>query len=293
MKKYVTFCLFLVFFFSIQLQSEQQEKKQPPHYRQEPNPVTIHKIRGNIYELRGGSGANSACMVTEKGIFVFDAKMDVESAQAMKKKIREVSDIPVTDIILTHSDGDHIQGLPGFPQGLTIISHRNTRQHIDQYNSENKANLPLPSMTFTESLTIHSGETAFELYYYGPAHTNGDIIIYFPQEKVAILGDLYFKNRDPLIHMHKNGSSFGLAHALEQILALDADIFLSGHSEPAAREDIQEYYQALKEKQKKVKDLVEAGKSLDDVKKVFGLPLEEQRWKNLVEVIYMELTEKK
>jgi hypothetical protein len=39
------------------------KKPQPPPYRQEPAPITVHKVSNHVYEVRGGSGANCAFIV--------------------------------------------------------------------------------------------------------------------------------------------------------------------------------------------------------------------------------------
>jgi len=285
MKKQILFGITLIL-----LLASMALAQQPPQYRQEPKPISVHKITDKVYEFRGGSGANTACILTDDGIFVVDGKMHLKSAGEMVAEIKKLSDKSITDILLTHSDGDHVQGLPGFPQGVQIISHANTRKHMVKANAESDAGLPLPSMTFTKRMQIYSGRTKIQLFHFGPAHTNGDAVIYLPKEKVAIIGDLFFTDRDPLIHMHKNGSSFGLTKTLKQICELDAEIILSGHSTPVGKTEIRELLKSLEDKQTRVKKMVADGKSLDEVKKAFYIPLEEQRWKSLIEVIYLELT---
>jgi len=264
--------------------------QQPPQYRQEPKPISVHKITDAVYEFRGGSGANTACILTRDGVFVVDGKMHVKSAGEMVAEIKKLSDKPITDILLTHSDGDHVQGLPGFPENVRIISHANTRKHMMKANEESDSDLPLPSMTFTKRMQIHAGKTRILLFHFGPAHTDGDVVIFLPKDKVAIIGDLFFTDRDPLIHMHKNGNSFGLAKTLKQICELDAEIVLSGHSEPVGKPEIRELLKSLEDKQGAIKRMVAEGKTLDEIKTSFDIPLEEQRWKSLVEVIYLELT---
>ncbi len=157
----------------------------------------------------------------------------------------------------------------------------------------------LPNMVFSERLSLYLESSLrskrIDLLYFGPAHTDGDAVIYFPDEKVAFIGDLIFIGRDPLIHRHKNGSSFGLVKVLRAILNLDAEIFVHGHGELATKEEILSVIQRVEEKQVRIQALVKEGKSLDQVKKAFNV--EERpgamQWKSLVEVIYLELTEKK
>jgi len=98
-----------------------------------------------------------------------------------------------------------------------------------------------------------------------------------------------------LIHRHKNGSSFGLVKVLKAILNLDAEIFIHGHGDLATKKDIQNLIQNVEEKQIRVQALVKEGKTLEQVKRIFNI--EDQpggiRWMSFVEIIYLELTERK
>ena len=82
------------------------------------------------------------------------------------------------------------------------------------------------------------------------------------------------------------------------MLALDADTFLSGHSDPLSKKDIQALYTSIADKREKVKSMVAEGKSLEDIKKAFGIDEGaaqpgRMRFMSFVEVIYLDLTEKK
>lgn len=268
-----------------------QQAAQPPQYRQETAPVTVHKISPHVYEVRGGDGANCAFIVGDKEVFAVDAKMSDASAREMIVAIGQTADKPISHLLLTHSDGDHVNGLGGFPETLDILSHANTAKHIAAANETAETRLPLPNETFYTRMGLSSGALQVDLYYFGPAHTDGDVVIHIPEDRVAIVGDLFFKDREPLIHMHKNGSSFGLAKVLEQIAALDAETYLSGHAQPVAKPEIETLHKRLVETQKKVKAMVDEKKSLDDVKRELGISTEESPWRSLAEVIYLELTE--
>ena len=268
----------------------QQQKPQPPQYRQESAPVSVHEISKHVYEVRGGLGANCAFIVGDNEVYIIDAKMSDQSAKDMIKAIKEITDKPISHLLITHSDGDHVNGIPGFPEHIDIIAHVHSARHMMKANETGPVKIPLPSETFVKRMNMYSGSLEINLLYFGPAHTDGDIVISVPSDNVAILGDLFFKDRDPLIHMHKNGSSKGLAKVLQNIIDLDADTYLSGHAEPVKKAEIESLHKALSEKRDKVKAMVKEGKSLDQVKEAFGLPLGESRWRSLVEVIYLELT---
>jgi cyclase len=262
-------------------------------------PLSVEKVRDGIYLVQGGSGANAGFIVGDKEVFVIDVKMSPDSAREMLAAIRRVTPLPVTTVLLTHSDGDHVNGFPGIPKGLKIVAQERCRADLVQASAD-QAFLAdyLPNETFTDRLTLGSGKTTLELRNFGPAHTSGDAVVFIPGAKVAFVGDLVFLGRDPLIHLRKNGSSFGLVKTLNAILAYrpEVETFLSGHAGPASRADVKGLIESIEAKQAKVKALVAEGKSLDDVKKAFEIAdpaAGRARFPGLVEVIYTELTEKR
>ncbi len=283
--------------FALVLSGLAQQQTQPQ--RQEPAPISIQNVKGNIYQVKGGSGANTGFYVADKEVLVIDAKMTEESARQMIAEIKKVTPNPITRLVLTHSDGDHVNGLVGFPQGIEIISHDNTRAHMLTAFESAQQRPYLPNTTFSEKLSLYFGSggknARVDLLYFGPAHTNGDVVVFFPEEKVAFVGDLLFLGRDPLIHRAKNGTSFGLVKVLKALLNLDAETYASGHNELVTKKEIQNFVQSVEEKQARIQAMIKDKKTLEEVKKAFNIetPPGGSRWPSLVEVIYLELTEKK
>jgi glyoxylase-like metal-dependent hydrolase (beta-lactamase superfamily II) len=269
---------------------------------QQTPPITVEQIKGNIYQVKGGSGANAGFFVCEKEVVVIDAKMTEESARQMLKEIEKVSPLPVRKILLTHSDGDHVNGLTGFPEGIDIMAHENTCAQVAAAFRTDNQRKHLPNLTFSDRLFISTGSDSMaeriQLLYFGPAHTDGDIIVYFPVEKTAFAGDLLFLTRDPLIHRAKNGTSSGLVKVLKAILSLDVETILSGHNEPATKKDIMKLIASIEEKQVRIGAMVREGKTLDDVKAAFRVDDQPgrtgtSRMPSFVEVIYLELSQNK
>jgi cyclase len=271
----------------------QEKKPQPPQYRQEPAPITLHKVSKHVYEVRGGSGANCAFIVGDNEVFVIDAKMSDQSAKDMIKAIEKTTDKPISHLLITHSDGDHVNGINGFPKNIAIIAHDNTDKDIRNENEKGDLIIRLPDITFDSRMNLHSGGLEINLLYFGPAHTDGDIVIYIPDDNVAILGDLFVNIMDPVVHMRKNGTSEGLTKVLQDIIDLNVNAYLSGHAEPVKKAEIESIRNSLIGKREKVKAMIKEGKSLDQVKGAFGVPLERGFMQPLVEVIYLEITEGK
>jgi len=262
----------------------------------QPVPLSAQPLKGGVYWVKGGNGANTGFVVGAKEVVVIDAKTVAESSQAMLAEIRKVTPNPVTTVILTHSDGDHVNGLAGLPQGLTIIAHANTKRDMEEAVKDPKmsALLPyLPTRTVDRDQSLNIGGVRLNLRYFGAAHTSGDLVVLIPRARIAFIGDLAFLGRDPLIHRQKGGTSLGLAATLRKILALDADTFISGHNDPLTKADIRGLLTSIEEKQAKVKALIGQGKSLDEIKTAFGLTEAAdpsgRRRPGLVEIMYLDL----
>jgi glyoxylase-like metal-dependent hydrolase (beta-lactamase superfamily II) len=266
---------------------------------QAPVPLTAEKISGTLYWLKGGVMANSGFFVGEKSVTVIDVKMTPDGAKAMIAAIARVTPKPIGTIILTHSDADHVNGLTAFPTGLRIISSENTKKEMEEAFKDDKLaayRAYLPTVTFKAGVEYAPEGLPAYLINVGPAHTSGDTIVYFPKEAAAFVGDLVFLGRDPLVHRQKGGTSFGLVRNLEAILKLSAEVFISGHNDPLTKDDIRGELKMIQEKQAKVKKMIAAGKTLAEIQKTLGVeepPAGGRRWPSLVEVIYLDITEKR
>lgn len=273
---------------------QDQQQKLAPQYRRPQTKIEAVPISGGLYELRGGV-SNAAFYVGEEGVVLVDAKMTPEEAAQMLSAIAGVTDKPLTTILLTHSDGDHVGGLTGFPREATIIAQERTARHMEAAFTTDEQKAFLPDITFSESLSLRDGDKEIRLKYFGRAHTDGDAAAFFPGEKVVVCGDLIFLGRDPLIHRTKNGSALGLITVLKKILALEAELFLHGHGSPISREELETLVRSLEEKAARVEALFHEGKSLEEVKKALGEETggEQRRWPSYAENLYLELADRK
>ena len=81
-----------------------------------PAPLMVHQLKPNVYWIEGGGG-NSGVIVGDKGVIVVDAKTTAAAGKELLDDIAKITPKPVTTVILTHSDGDHVNGLASFPAG--------------------------------------------------------------------------------------------------------------------------------------------------------------------------------
>jgi glyoxylase-like metal-dependent hydrolase (beta-lactamase superfamily II) len=261
--------------------------------QRETQPVEFKKIYDRLYEIVGGSGANGGAYIGDNGVLIIDAKMDKNSVDQILEGAKKITDKPIKYLVNTHSDGDHVRGNQYFPETVTIISHENCRKeffHPGRDGTPSEWNKPelaafVPSLTFRDKMDVYLGSKKVELWYFGIGHTTGDIVIYFPEEKTAFIGDQFFLTRPQLIHSYKGGNSFEHVKTLTKMLeTLDAEKFCSGHSEIADRGAVKNHIEQMKKRQEKVKTLMEQGKSLEEIKSEF-----EENEARLIESIYNEI----
>ncbi len=240
--------------------------------------VVFRKISDRLFEILGGRGARGGAYICDNGVLIIDAKMDQKSVDEVIEEIRKMTDKPIKYLVNTHSDGDHVQGNQYFPKTVTIVAHENCREDFfrpDRRGNPSQWNQPelspfVPELTFTDKMDIYMGTKKVELWYFGVGHTTGDIVVFFPDEKTAFLGDQIFLTRPQLIHSHKNGNSFQHVKTLTKMLeTIDAEKFCSGHDEMTDRSGIQRLITRMEERQDKVKALLKKGKSTEEIKGEF------------------------
>ncbi len=259
-------------------------------------PFVTHQLKPNIYWIEGGGG-NSTVIVGDKGVIVVDAKTTKPGGQELLDDIAKITPKPVTTVILTHSDGDHVNGLAAFPAGIKIIAHENNKKEQEAALAAGGRGAP-PADHQPTQVTTKQKETVtlegvkLELYHWAPAHTSGDLIVYLPAEKIVATGDIIAAaNPYPRIHDEKNGSTEGWITTAKGIASLDADTFIPGHGNIQTKADIQKRITDAEARRAQVKELVAQGKSLDDIKAAVG-DTDKLNYKSWTQVCYEEMTKK-
>ena len=256
-------------------------------------PVQFKKISDRLFEITGGRGANGGAYIGDNGVLIIDAKSDKQSVNQVIKGVSQITDKPIKYLVSTHSDGDHISGNRYFPATVTFIAHENCRKeyfHPGRNGTPSEWEKPelapfVPSITFRDKMDIYLGSKKIELWYFGVGHTTGDIVVYFPEEKTAFLGDQIFLTRPQLIHSYKGGNSLEYVKTVTKMLqAIDAEKFCSGHSEMADRKSIKNHVDQMKKRNEKVKTLIKERKNLEEIKSEF-----KENEVRLIETIYNDL----
>jgi glyoxylase-like metal-dependent hydrolase (beta-lactamase superfamily II) len=241
---------------------------------QAPTPITMKMLKPDVWAGLGGAGGNSTIILGKTGVIVVDAKQTEAGAKDLLAQIAKITPKPVTTAIITHSDGDHVNGLAAFPPGIKIIAHENNKKEQQAALAAGGRGAPpadrLPNLVTTktkEKMTIDG--VKLELYHFAPAHTSGDLIVFLPEQKIVSTGDIVVTNRaddNPNVHFEKNGSTEGWLASVKGMIGLNADTYITGHGDLLTKADLQRKLTATTELRSKIAEMVKEGKTLDQIK---------------------------
>ena len=277
-----------------------------------PKVVEVEKLKDNLFVLKGGGG-NTAVFVTTAGVVVVDTK-NPGWGKPILDKIRELTDKPVTTIINTHTHGDHVSGNVEFPATVDVVTQENTKANMAKMLSpggppakatqtifEANGGRGLPKRTFTDKMTIGSGNDQIDLRYFGRGHTNGDAWVIFPALRVMHAGDIFSGKNIPILDAINGGSGVEMPDTLSKAadFATSAKIetIITGHSTQMTIADLREYSAFNGDFLSAVKDAKKAGTSADDLAAKWTVPAkyagyaapQPARLKSNIEVVLAEL----
>jgi len=236
--------------------------------------ITTTELGSGLYMLTG-AGGNLGLSVGPDGAFLIDDQF-APLSDKIKAAVARLSDKPVRFVVNTHWHGDHTGGNENLGRdGAVIVAHENVRKRmsVDSFSKafgESTLAAPpaaLPIITFAESVTFHLNGMAIKAIHTRPAHTDGDVVIYFPDANVIHVGDLLFNGIYPFIDVESGGSIDGYVAVIDAILPSldDRTKIIPGHGPMATKAEFQAFRDMLADVSRAVTALVAQKKSRDDV----------------------------
>ncbi len=189
--------------------------------------IQTAQIAGGVYMLTG-FGGNIAVSVGKDGILMIDDQY-APLTDKITTALAAISDQKVRFVINTHWHHDHTGGNENFAKaGAVLVAHENVRKRLssEQFVALFDSKLPpapeaaLPLLTFTRDLTFHYNGDEIYMFHPGPAHTDGDTIVFFRKANVLHAGDIYFEGMYPYIGISSGGSIDSMIAATDQILTI-------------------------------------------------------------------------
>ncbi len=273
--------------------------------------LSIEHVSGNVYMVqRPGGGGNIGAMVGPEGVLLVDS-LFAPLSDKLVAAVQQVSDADIRFLINTHIHIDHIGGNQHLAEmGVLIFASDNTRHRfLEQRNRfprnggtfvPPQSESARPVVTFNDRLSFHLNGEEVQAFLVPPAHTDGDIFVYFPQSDVLHLGDVYRTTSYPIIDVYNGGSLSGTIEAINMAIEIAGPEtkIIPGHGlAVVGREALVAFRDMILDIQAQVLGMIREGKKLDEVIAARPTADYDTEWTNdpgwgvedFVPVIYYEL----
>lgn len=198
--------------------------------------IKATQLSDRVYMLTG-MGGNIGVYVGEDGVVMVDAQYK-GLADKIMAAIAELSDQPIKSLINTHFHSDHTgNNAPFARKGVRVIAHENVKTRLaanEKFDQDG-----LPTVTFDNRLEVASGAASLKLQHYPEGHTDGDVVVWFPNANVIHAGDLFFVDRFPFIDLNAGGNVQGYIDNVRAVIdSIDGETqIIPGHGTLSKRSD--------------------------------------------------------
>ena len=191
--------------------------------------------------INKGDISNIGFIVGDTSILVIDTGGTPSIGEALYKKINDISDLPISYVVITHSHPDHYFGTNIFiNESIDIIGHSKLQRSLDA-NFEFYKNLQLVNtrdqsvkefknfeitkfVNVDKNLTIDLGNRIVEIKAWQSGHTDNDLSI-FDKKTKTLWTENIFVRRTPSIR----ASVKGWKKNLEETNKMDINLIIPGH----------------------------------------------------------------
>ena len=169
--------------------------------------ITFSQISEHAWAYTAEGDPNTGIIIGDDAVLVADTQATPAMAADVVRRIREVTDKPIKYVVLTHYHAVRVLGVTAY-QPEQILASQDTYDLIVERGEQDKASeigrfprlfqnvetvppgMTWPTMTFTGKMTLWLGKLEVQLLQLGRGHTKGDTVVWLPQERTLLSGDL-------------------------------------------------------------------------------------------------------
>lgn len=273
--------------------------------------LSIIPVAGNVYMIqRPGGGGNIGVQLGPDGVLLVDS-LFAPLTDKVVEAVKQVTDEEIRFLVNTHIHIDHVGGNENLAEmGVLIFAHDNTRlrfleetSHFPRAGGSFAPQQPVaarPLITFNNTMSFHLNSEEVRVFLAPPAHTDGDVFVYFPESDVLHLGDVYRTTSYPIIDVYNGGTLRGTIAAMGMAIDIagpDTKI-IPGHGlEVVGREELIEFRDMILDIQDRVLGMIREGKKLHEVMAAQPTAAYDAKWtddpgwgpEDFIPVVYYQL----
>ena len=168
--------------------------------------ISFTEVGKDLWAFTAEGDPNSGVIIGDDSVMIVEAQATPRLAEMVIAKVREVTDKPITHVVLTHYHAVRVLGASAFGDVQVIMSDKARAMVVERGQEdwdsefqrfprlfeghESIPGLTWPTTTFSDSMTVYLGNRKVEIKQIGRAHTAGDAVIWVPDEQVMFTGDI-------------------------------------------------------------------------------------------------------
>ena len=248
----------------------------------------FHKIKDGIYTFAPDQSTTTCSfVVTEVGVVMIDACNSPLDSRRMAAAIKKVTDKPILFLIDTETHSDHTANHFIFsPPALVINAEGAGAGMKKEYNPKRAETLAAkspelrevlkgekmipPHIEYKDRMTIHLGERTFELMYLKNVHSFADTAVWMPNERVLFASSA--ANVRTILNLRPAVVLPDVIASYKLMKSLNPEVVIAGHGQPTTTVIFDEYERFYNLLMKRMGEMAEQGKSLEEIKKELKMP---------------------
>ena len=231
-----------------------------------PAELELIQVQDDLYVIYNDFvPGNVTVLITDEGLLLVDNKYAIDYDNIVAQ-LATVTDQPIRYVVNTHYHGDHSGGNASMQAvNAEVFAADNARVKMVEIGQPG-----LPNVTIDDHVRIYIGGKAVDLYRFGRAHTDGDVVVLFPEHGVLSAGDMftYGENVPQLIDYSGGGSARAWPGTLDAVLQLDFDTVVPGHGDVTTKGEMSKFRDETARLAGLVREMNGQGRSRDEIEAV-------------------------
>ena len=210
----------------------------------------------------------SLIVVTDEGVLVADGQGSVEETARLVDHVAQLTDRPITHVVIGSDHGDHTGGNTAFPEGVRYFAHPTSASALQataDRRGPDEPPFPVATDVVEDTTVLELGGRTIEIMFLGRAHTGGDLVVHLPEERILFMSEAYLHRVFPAM---RSAFPSEWVAMIERAQAMDVDTYVPGHgfvdSPQILEEELEVYRQALVQVIEEAERLHEQGLSLEE-----------------------------